>query len=78
MAKTRGDFTDLLIRDSILSADQLEEARSMQAQTGAKLHEMLVKLGYCSTEQAMKAVAEHSNFEFIDPPTRQFPRQLSN
>jgi type IV pilus assembly protein PilB len=76
MAKTRGDFTDLLIRDSILSADQLEEARSMQAQTGAKLHEMLVKLGYCSTEQAMKAVAEHSNFEFIDLSDKTIPQTI--
>ncbi|MEI6326229.1 MAG: GspE/PulE family protein, partial [Gemmataceae bacterium] len=76
MAKNRGDFTDILIRDGFLSADQLEEARSMQAQTGAKLHDMVVKLGYCSTEQAMKAVAEHSNFEFIDLSDKTIPPSI--
>ena len=76
MAKNRGDFTDILIRDGFLSADQLEEARSMQAQTGAKLHDMVVKLGYCSTEQAMKAVAEHSNFEFIDLSDKTIPASI--
>lgn len=76
MAKNRGDFTEILIRDGFLSADQLEEARSMQAQTGAKLHDMVVKLGYCSTEQAMKAVAEHSNFEFIDLSDKTIPPSI--
>ncbi len=76
MAKNRGDFTDILIREGLLSPDQLEEARSMQAQTGAKLHDMVVKLGYCSTEQAMKAVAEHSNFEFIDLSEKVIPPSI--
>ncbi len=76
MAKNRGDFTDILLREGLISVDQLEEARSMQAQTGAKLHEMVVKLGYCSTEQAMKAVAEHSNFEFFDLSDKTIPASV--
>lgn len=76
MAKSRGEFTDLLIRDAILSPDQLDEAKAMQAQTGAKLHEMLVKLGYCSVEQAMKAVAEFNNFEFMDLTEKTIPQTI--
>ncbi len=76
MAKSPGEFTDLLVRDAVLSKDQLDEARAMQAQTGAKLHEMLVKLGYCTVEQAMKAVAEFNNFEFVDLTEKTIPQTV--
>jgi type IV pilus assembly protein PilB len=66
MAKTRGDFTEILIRRQILSPDQLQEARSIQQQTGAKLPDTLVKLGYCTTEQVMTAVAEFHGLQFVD------------
>ena len=66
MAKGRGDFSELLVKKQILGADQLEEARGVSQQTGAKLADTLVKLGYASTEQVMRAVAEFSGIEFID------------
>src|SRR5262245_55995941 len=66
MAKTRGDFTEILVKKQILSPDQVEEARGISQQTGAKLPETLVKLNYATTEQVMNAVAEHSGMQFID------------
>src|SRR5207253_1790378 len=66
MAKARGDFTDILIRKQLLSPDQLEEARGVAQQTGAKLNEVLVKLDYVNNEQVMSAVAEHSGMQYID------------
>jgi type IV pilus assembly protein PilB len=66
MAKTRGDFTDILVKRQILSPDQLGEARNLQQQTGAKLQETLVKLGYATTEQVMAAIAEFHGLQFID------------
>ena len=48
MAKSRGDFTDILLRRQVLSPDQLDEARSIAQQTGAKLADSLVKLGYAT------------------------------
>jgi type IV pilus assembly protein PilB len=66
MAKTRGDFTDILLRKQILSPDQLAEARTLGSQTGAKINDTLVKLGYCTTEQVMSAVAEFHGLQFID------------
>src|SRR5262245_27236840 len=47
MAKGRGDFTDILLKKSVLSSDQLTEARALAQQTGAKIQDALVKLGYC-------------------------------
>ncbi len=66
MAKSRGDFTDLLVKKAILSPDQLEEARGVAAQTGAKLADALVKLGYASNEQVISAIAEFNGIQFID------------
>jgi type IV pilus assembly protein PilB len=66
MAKSRGDFTEILLRKQILSPDQLEEAKGLQQQTGAKLQETLVKLGYATTEQVMTAIAEFHGMQFID------------
>ncbi len=65
MANSR-EFTDLLIQQGILSADQLGEARGMAQQTGAKLQDTLVKLGYATQEQVMSAIAEHSGLQFVD------------
>jgi type IV pilus assembly protein PilB len=66
MAKSGGEFTDILMQRQILSPDQLEEAKAMQKQTGAKLQEALVRLGYASAEEIMSAIAEHYGLEFVN------------
>jgi type IV pilus assembly protein PilB len=66
MAKTRGDFTDILVRRQILSPDQLEEAKGLQQQTGVKLQDALIKLDYANMEQIMTAIAEFHGLQFID------------
>jgi type IV pilus assembly protein PilB len=66
MGKSRGDFTDILFRKQLLSADQLEEARGLQQQAGMKLHDAIVKLGYLTNDQVMSAVAEFHGMQFID------------
>ena len=66
MGKARGEFTDILVRRQILGPDQLGEAKNLQQQTGAKLHEAIVKLGYATTEQVMSAIAEHHGLQFVD------------
>jgi type IV pilus assembly protein PilB len=66
MAKSRGDFTDILIRRQTVSPDQLIEATGVAKQTGAKLQDTLVKLGYCSAQDVMSAIAEHHSLQFID------------
>ena len=58
MAKSRGDFTDILVSKGILSPDQIEEASGLQQSTGAKLADALVKLGYVTSEQVVSAQAE--------------------
>jgi type IV pilus assembly protein PilB len=66
MGKNRGDFTEILVRKQVLSPDQLGEARSMAQQTGAKLQETLVKLGYATNQEVMSAIAEFHGMQFVD------------
>lgn len=65
MGKGRGEFTDILLKKQVLSADQLTEARSMAQQTGAKIQDALVKLGYCTMEDVMTAIGEHSGMQSV-------------
>ncbi len=66
MAKSRGDFTDILVRRQILSPDQLEEAKGLQQATGVKLQDALTKLEYATMDQIMTAIAEFHGLQFID------------
>src|SRR5947209_12283748 len=66
MAKSRADFTEILIRRQTLSPDQLEEAQGVARQTGTKLQEAVVKLGYATAQEVMSAIAEHHGLQFID------------
>src|SRR5262245_27490912 len=65
MGKARGEFTDVLIKRGQLSNDQLTEARNLQQQTGAKLQDAIVKLGYCTIDDIMAAIAEHSGLQSV-------------
>ena len=75
MGKARGDFTEILIKNGTIGPDQIAEAKALQAQTGMKLGDALIKLGYCTPDQVMKAIAEHAGMQSVDltdvtiPPT---------
>jgi hypothetical protein len=66
MAKNQSDFTSILLRRGTISPGQLTEARRFSQQTGARLEDTLVRLGYATPEQVMGAVAEFHNLQFVD------------
>ncbi len=66
MAKSRGDFTDVLLQRQVLGPDQLAEAKALAQQTGVKVQDALLKLGYATTEQVMSAIAEFHGMQFVD------------
>ncbi len=66
MAKSRGDFTDILVKRGVLSADQLTEARNLMQQMGVKMQEALRKLDYATDQEIMSAVAEFHGMQFVD------------
>ena len=64
-ARQKNQFTDILIRLGILSLDQLDEADQMARQSGMKLQEALVRLGYASGEEVARALAEQHSMDYV-------------
>lgn len=65
MAKARGDYGDILVKNQVISSEQLQESREVM-KNGGNLQEALLKLEYANTLQIAKAVAEFNHYEFID------------
>ena len=76
MAKSRKDFSDILIGKGKLSPSQKEEAVGVARSRGIKLAEALVQLGYVTTKEVMSAVAEEHRMEFVDLDEVQIPKSV--
>ena len=62
----KGDFTEILLRRRLIGQDQLNEARQIAKDTNASLQETVIKLGYCSSDDVMRAVAQEHSRDFVD------------
>ncbi len=62
----KGDFTEILLRRRFIGQDQLNEARQIAKDTNASLQETVIKLGYCSSDDVMRAVAQEHSRDFVD------------
>jgi type IV pilus assembly protein PilB len=76
MAKARGDFVDILLRNGVLGPDQLEEAERLAVSTGIKLQEALVKSNYASQTEVMEAIAEFHNLQFVNLDEVEIPKSV--
>lgn len=65
-AKKKGDYTDILIRQGTISPDQLAEANQMAKQGGMKLPDALTRLGYATSEEIARAMAEQHGLDYIN------------
>src|SRR5262245_46464098 len=72
----RGDFTDILLKKKMISADQLADAESLATSTGIKLQDALVKREYLTANEVMSAIAEHYGMQFVDLTTVQIPKSV--
>lgn len=66
MVARKGDFSEILLRRRLISQDQLVEARQVSKSTGESLPASIVKLGYASADDVMRAVAQEHGREFVD------------
>lgn len=66
MVARKGDFSEILLRRRLISQDQLVEARQISKNTGETLPVSIVKLGYASADDVMRAVAQEHGREFVD------------
>jgi hypothetical protein len=60
------DFADVLLKRGIIRREQLAEARQLENQTGARLADILIRLGYTTTQEVLMACAESLGLAFLD------------
>ena len=65
-ARQKGDYTEILIRQKVISPDQLAEAKQMSKESGIKLPDALVRLGYATGEEVMRAMAEQHGLDYVN------------
>ncbi len=66
MAKRKSDYTEILVRQGIISPEQLAEGQQVVAQSGTSLPEALTKLGYATGEEVMRAMAEQHGLDYVN------------
>ncbi|MGL6227347.1 MAG: GspE/PulE family protein [Thermoguttaceae bacterium] len=66
MSAKRLNFLGILQKKGVLSAAQIAETQEYANSTGLKLQESLIRLGYASSEEITRAVAEEYGLEFVD------------
>ncbi|WP_425615619.1 GspE/PulE family protein [Anatilimnocola sp. NA78] len=72
----KGDFTEILLRRRIISQDQLNEAKQVSKDSRSNVADTLIKLGYATGEDVMKAVAEEHGRAYIDLSETTIPEHI--
>ena len=62
-------FSNILISEGIVSAEQLAEALQLARSSGKKLHDEVVRLGYAPGDKEMKALAKAFRIKLVDLST---------
>ncbi len=65
MAATR-DFTEILIRQGVISPEQIAEAEQMATGSGAAVADTLISLEYATGEEVMRAMAQQHGKEYVE------------
>lgn len=76
MASTIPGFAEILIRRKTISNDQYIEADQVARDTGSTTEDALVKLGYATSDEVMRAVAEEHHVEFVDIQRTKIPDEI--
>ena len=66
MAKRKSDYTEILIRQGLISPEQLAEAQQMSQESGMKLADALTRLGYATAEDVTRAMAEQHGLDYVN------------
>src|SRR5689334_14725721 len=60
------DLGKFLVGRGVIGPEQLAEAQAIAKNNGGKVHEILVKQGYATSEQVTQALADMHGYEFVD------------
>lgn len=70
------DYLKKLIKEGIISSDQLEEAKDLAASLGVSVEDALVRLGYMSAAELTQRQAAQYGYEFVNLDTMEIPRSV--
>ncbi len=70
------DYLNRLIKDGIISHDQLEEARDLASSLGVSVEDALVRLGYVSAAELTERQASQYGYEFVNLDAIEIPRTV--
>ncbi len=73
MSQAMQDFTDLLLKQGVISLDQLSEAEDVAKTTNANVGDVLIQMEYATPEEVAMAVAKHHKIPYVDLRTAQIP-----
>ena len=76
MATVINGYVRILIEQDIISEEQYREAHQVSRETSASLSETLIKLGYATGAEVMKAIAQEHRVDYIDLDSAQIPEQI--
>jgi len=60
------NFTEVLLRRGVISPEQLAEAQQMASEHDKDVGECLVNLEYATSEEVVRAMAEHHSMRYVD------------
>ncbi len=66
LERARLHLRSLLLRDGLLSPEQIEEALAVKEQTGARLGEIVVERGWLDSADLARALAEQHGLDYVD------------
>ncbi len=66
MSRVAQDFTDLLLKQGVISLDQLTEAEDVAKSTNADVGDVLIQMEYATPEEVAEALAAHHKIPFVD------------
>ena len=70
------DYLKKLIKDGVISEDQLDEAKDLAASLGVSVEDALVRLGYLSAAELTQRQASQYGYEFVNLETMEIPRSV--
>ncbi|QDS93397.1 Type II/IV secretion system protein [Roseimaritima multifibrata] len=76
MSGTTKDFTDILLKEGVISLDQLSESERVAADARLSVGEALVKLEYASPEEVAQATAKFHHVPYVDLRERKIPEHI--
>ena len=66
MSTSMGNFAEILIRQGVISPEQLAEAEQMAKGADMKVGDALIRLGYATGEEVVRAIAQEHGLEYVD------------